>query len=113
MWANPPVDMPECDATHVVALPAGPGIDHAFQPARASQHDRLRVLFDRQRHFAAHAAHELRTPLAALRLQLEEAQSYRDDADLHAAIDDALSSTERLEKAVINLLSLVRPDASP
>jgi signal transduction histidine kinase len=59
---------------------------------------------DEQRRFVQ-AAHELRTPLAALRLELEEALIHRDAADPYAALKQALHSAERLENTVIALLN--------
>lgn len=74
--------------------------------------DRLQGVLERQHRFAAHAAHELRTPLAALRLQLEEALLYGDDTDLETALAGALRSLERLEKAVVDVLLAARLDTS-
>ncbi|WP_131737348.1 hypothetical protein [Actinomadura roseirufa] len=51
------------------------------------------------------AGHELRTPLAALRLQLEEALRYPGEVDSHAALTGALTAAERLETAITGLLS--------
>ncbi|MGI5200514.1 histidine kinase dimerization/phospho-acceptor domain-containing protein [Spirillospora sp. CA-108201] len=56
----------------------------------------------------AEAAHELRTPLAALRLELEEALTHWETADPHAALKGALRGAERLENAVLALLGLVQ-----
>ncbi|MFF5262171.1 histidine kinase dimerization/phospho-acceptor domain-containing protein [Actinomadura viridis] len=62
-------------------------------------------LAEGQRRFIVQTAHELRTPLAALRLELEEALLHRDTADPYAALKKALHSAERLENTVIALLS--------
>ncbi|WP_187438359.1 histidine kinase dimerization/phospho-acceptor domain-containing protein [Actinomadura decatromicini] len=67
---------------------------------------------ERRRRFAGQAAHELRTPLAALRLELEEALIHRDTADPFAALTEMLRSVERLEHTVIALLWLLQRDAS-
>ncbi|MFC4049910.1 histidine kinase dimerization/phospho-acceptor domain-containing protein [Actinomadura syzygii] len=70
------------------------------------------MLAERERRFAGQAAHEMRTPLAALRLELEEALIHRDTADPFAALTEMLRSVERLEHTVIALLWLLQRDAS-
>ncbi|MEU8304283.1 histidine kinase dimerization/phospho-acceptor domain-containing protein [Actinomadura sp. NPDC048955] len=67
---------------------------------------------ERQRRFVVQASHEMRTPLAALRLELEEALTNRDVADPFAALKEALQSVERLENTVIALLWSLQRDAS-
>lgn len=58
--------------------------------------------------FTSNAAHELRTPMAGLRVCLEEALLYPDDTDLLAAITDALQSVEHMEAIVADLLLLAK-----
>lgn len=107
-----PVDAPDPEAAQVVALPSRAGMGPAFQWLRNScALDRQQEPAEQHRRFAARAAHNLRTPLAALRLQLEEALTYRDNADPYAALEGALRSAERLEKAVTDLLPSARLDA--
>lgn len=70
---------------------------------------RLSALIDEQRAFVADASHQLRTPLTALRLRLENLQARLagDDAgDVDAAIDE----TDRLASLVSDLLQLARAD---
>jgi signal transduction histidine kinase len=60
--------------------------------------------------FAAHAAHELRTPLAAMRARIELALSRpRSAKSYRAALQEALAIERRLETLVENLLLLNRP----
>ena len=68
---------------------------------------RLDTMLARERAFSADASHQLRTPLAALRMQLEMA---RLDAtiDRAALIDDALREVSRLESTIDDLLALAR-----
>lgn len=61
-----------------------------------------------QRQFVAEAAHELRSPVAAIRLQLETGGA--DDAAAHAV---AVEQSVRLSRLVDDLLSLARLDARP
>ncbi len=74
--------------------------------------ERISSLVERQRSFAGDASHQLRTPLTALRLQLERA-AVNIDTDPAAARDDieaAGAETERLQRLVEGLLMLARAD---
>jgi signal transduction histidine kinase len=62
----------------------------------------------RQREFIADAAHELRSPLASIRTQLEVAQQLGDKNDWPAVADDLLLDTQRLSRIVDDLLLLAR-----
>ncbi|WP_433505489.1 histidine kinase dimerization/phospho-acceptor domain-containing protein [Pseudonocardia halophobica] len=68
---------------------------------------RLDDLLARERAFSAEASHQLRTPLAALRLRLENARA-RPEADVDAALDAAISETERLTRTIEELLQFAR-----
>jgi signal transduction histidine kinase len=70
--------------------------------------DRLQRSTERQRRFVADASHELRSPLASTRAQLEVARSHPDPAVWEATVDDLLSETERMERLVNDLLFLAR-----
>jgi signal transduction histidine kinase len=70
--------------------------------------DRLAAARDRQRVFVADAAHELRSPIASIRTQLEVAQRLGDiDPQLAA---DLLADADRLYRLVADLLLLARAD---
>jgi signal transduction histidine kinase len=62
----------------------------------------------RQYQFASITAHELRTPITGLRLQLEEALLYPEDVDPSDTIRGALSATGRLEAIINDLLLQAR-----
>jgi signal transduction histidine kinase len=62
----------------------------------------------RQREFVADAAHELRSPLASIRTQLEVAQQLGDKTDWSAVADDLLLDTQRMSRLVNDLLLLAR-----
>ncbi len=71
---------------------------------------RLGRLMERERSFSADASHQLRTPLTALRLQLELALLLQ-GTDRDTALPRALSEIDRLESTIDGLLSLARDTA--
>ncbi len=74
--------------------------------------ERVQRAFDAQQHFVADAAHELRSPLAALRLQLQGLQRAGDDAARAAAIERLSAGIDRATRLVEQLLTLARQEAS-
>jgi signal transduction histidine kinase len=72
--------------------------------------DRLAAGGARQRAFVADAAHELRSPLASIRTQLEVARAHPKDADWDETSEGALADLERLTRLVDDLLLLARLD---
>ena len=78
---------------------------------------RIGIAADQQRQFIADAAHELRTPLAALRARLEIDLRHAPSASTHAGTvqtkHQALQQVTRLTDLVNDLLELARLDADP
>ncbi len=72
--------------------------------------DRIETATSRQRTFVGDAAHELRSPLASLRVQLEVAQRMGPNTDWPELIDDVLIDVDRLDRLVNDLLALARLD---
>jgi signal transduction histidine kinase len=70
---------------------------------------RLASLIDEQRAFVADASHQLRTPLTALRLRLENLQTRLEPAEANE-VDVAIDETDRLASLVSDLLQLARAD---
>ncbi|GAA3092070.1 signal transduction histidine kinase [Kribbella aluminosa] len=87
------------------ATPTGIAEVDALANAQNTMVERLGHVLDHARHFAADAAHQLRTPLAGLRLTLETAQT-DPDADTRGAVDDALQQTGALQRTVQDVLEL-------
>ncbi|MFE2729251.1 ATP-binding protein [Kitasatospora sp. NPDC059327] len=73
--------------------------------------DRLEAAGTRQRRFIADASHELRSPLAVLRTQLEVARTHPDPEVRADLVAGALEDTERLQSLTTDLLLLARLDA--
>ena len=76
---------------------------------------RVRDSLDSERRFTSHAAHELRTPVAAMRAQTEVALEAADPAARNAALRRSLQACDRMSRLVTQLLVLARADeaASP
>ncbi|MET9847719.1 sensor histidine kinase [Streptomyces ossamyceticus] len=72
---------------------------------------RLQHLLRSQRAFAAEASHQLKTPLTALRIRLENFEPYLDPR-AHDSLDEAIDETERLGRMIQGLLSLARLENS-
>jgi signal transduction histidine kinase len=72
--------------------------------------DRIESATSRQRTFVGDAAHELRSPLASLRVQLEVAQRLGPSTDWPDLIDEVLIDVGRLDRLVEDLLRLARLD---
>lgn len=70
--------------------------------------ERLAASMRSQERFIADAAHQMRTPLAGLRTQLEYALRQKDPADLKASLERIRSSVERATRMISQLLSLAR-----
>lgn len=83
------------------------------QPLVDSLNDLLKRLshsIDRERAFTADAAHELRTPLAAIKVQAEVALAAQDDAQRRQAISQVIAGVNRTTHLAQQLLLLARLD---
>ncbi len=74
--------------------------------------DRVRRAFDAQQHFVADAAHELRSPLTALKLQVQSLQRAPDEAARELAVGRLAAGIDRATKLVEQMLALARHEAS-
>lgn len=72
---------------------------------------RLQEAFEAQQHFVADAAHELRSPLAALTLQVQLLRRAPNDEARSLAVDRLEAGVERASRLVAQLLALARQEA--
>jgi len=75
--------------------------------------ERVQQLIEQERQFTGDAAHELRTPLAAIRAQAQVAQGAADDAERIRALNGVIAGCDRATHTVDQMLTLARlePDA--
>jgi two-component system sensor histidine kinase QseC len=69
---------------------------------------RLRASMENERRFTADAAHELRTPLAALRAQAQVARGATSDRERERALNNVIVGCDRATHLVEQLLTLAR-----
>ncbi|MDE2617080.1 MAG: sensor histidine kinase N-terminal domain-containing protein [Burkholderiales bacterium] len=74
---------------------------------------RVRQAFEAQKNFVADAAHELRSPLAALKLQAQGLQRAHDDTARELAVSRLTAGIDRAARLVEQLLVLARQQSSP
>jgi signal transduction histidine kinase len=91
-------------------VPAAQDEIHRLAVTLNAMLDRIDSATQRQRTFVGDAAHELRSPLASLRVQLEVGQRLGPAADWPGLIEDALIDVARLDRLVEDLLALARLD---
>ncbi len=72
--------------------------------------DRLKSALDAQRKFIADAAHQLRTPLTAVKLHAEQAAVARDPQQVTKAVHELRAAADRAVRLSNQLLSLARAE---
>ncbi len=92
---------------HKIPLEIKPLID-----ALNSLFIRLSQAFENERRFTADAAHELRTPLAGLKIQAQVALRSTDTQELKQALQQINTSVDRTTHLIEQLLILARMDAT-
>jgi signal transduction histidine kinase len=91
-------------------VPVPPNDDEIALLARTMNDmlDRLERATVKQRQFISDASHELRSPVASIRTQLETALRWPDDVDWPAVARIVLAEDDRLDHLVGNLLAMAR-----
>jgi signal transduction histidine kinase len=114
-----PLDRLRADATRIgdgdfTVTPSDTGLTELDQlgAALARTAGRLSGLLAREQAFSSDASHQLRTPLAGLRLTLES-ELIHPRADPRTALQEALDDVDRLEATISELLALARDVDTP
>ena len=92
---------------------AAPGAPREAMPLVRSLNgllERVAALLENERRFTSDAAHELRTPLAALKTQAQVARGATDDNARAHALDSVIAGCDRAARLVEQLLTLARLD---
>ncbi|MBI2731935.1 MAG: sensor histidine kinase N-terminal domain-containing protein [Aquabacterium sp.] len=99
------------DALEPVQLPTLPAELAPMLDALNALLGRMATLLSAERRFTADAAHELRTPIAAIRTQAQVALAETDEAARQHALQATLAGCDRATRLVEQLLALSRLEA--
>ncbi len=110
-------DTLEKRAPHTAEPVSPAGMPRELQPLVQTLNgllERIDQMVQTERRFTADAAHELRTPIAAIRAQAQVALGAGDDvAERTHALQTTLAGCDRASRLVDQLLTLARLEASP
>lgn len=101
------------DAQALSPLDESPALPEEIAPLRAALNALIRRVteaFENERRFTADAAHELRTPLAALKVQAQVALRAQTPAHQQRALAQVIAGVDRMTHLVEQLLTLARID---
>ncbi|MEW9532891.1 sensor histidine kinase [Microbispora sp. NPDC049125] len=95
-------------------VPVPPGDDDIHALAESVNHTlgRLQTAMEQQRQFASDASHDLRSPITAMRAEVEDALLAPDKTDVKSVAGAMLRSLDRLQAIVCDLLTIARLDAA-
>ncbi|OZE85320.1 hypothetical protein CH298_21745 [Rhodococcoides fascians] len=89
-------------------LEAGPAETRRVAESMNDAAEQISELIAVKRRFVADASHQLRTPLTALRLSLDNLHDEMSDPHARAAVDRSIADTVRMTRLVHDLLTLAR-----
>ncbi|MHB1084969.1 MAG: ATP-binding protein [Thiobacillus sp.] len=101
------------DARALTQLDASTPLPDEIAPLRTALNaliQRVTEAFENERRFTADAAHELRTPLAALKIQAQVAQRAQTADSQQHALAQVIAGVDRMTHLVDQLLTLARVD---
>lgn len=101
------------DAQALAPLDVSATLPNEIAPLRSALNaliQRVTVAFENERRFTADAAHELRTPLAALKVQAQVAQRAPAPDSQQRALAQVIAGVDRMTHLVEQLLTLARID---
>ena len=101
----------EPQALQAIEMPQAPSELQPLLAALNGLFARIAALLESERRFTADAAHELRTPIAAIRAQAQVALGESDDALRAHALQATLQGCDRATRLVEQLLTLARLEA--
>jgi signal transduction histidine kinase len=107
-------ELDEINATNPgrrVPIPVGENEIHDLADSVNHTLTRLEAAMEQQRQFASDASHDLRSPLAAMRVEVEDALLTSAEPNMTRVGNSVLSSLDRLEAIVSDLLTIARLDA--
>ena len=102
------VEQRKADNLGVLALEGAPREVVPLVRSLNALFDRVARLIENERRFTSDAAHELRTPLAALKTQAQVAKGATDDGARQHALDRVIEGCDRAARLVNQLLTLAR-----
>lgn len=116
-----PIEMMRREVAEVAVVPGAARRHRVAEPANDDEVarlartlnlmlDRLESSSVRERRFVSDASHELRSPIANIRTELEVAMHHPDSADWWQVAGDVLGQNQRMEQLVAGLLLLARSD---
>jgi len=100
---HPDAREPLSEDLSVEVLPLVRSLNHLFE--------KMALQMESERRFTADAAHELRTPIAAIRMQAQVARGSSELFERQTALDAVLQGCDRASRLVTQLLQLARLDA--
>ncbi|MFO1436337.1 MAG: ATP-binding protein [Gammaproteobacteria bacterium] len=74
--------------------------------------ERVQIALNSEKRFTGDAAHELRTPIAALAAQAEVALASHSDSERQQALEGVLQAARRMARLVDQMLTLARADSA-